>query len=290
MVCYAPSDRGARWYTWGPATSGNAAVLGEMFKDFNDTKSPKLQAFLFSLKVLAAVIALSIIWEFAIEEWLFPSTQEDAKPESFEDHLEYILTVTAFTCIALFAPTVALYRYIERRNEADRQIRHMATHDALTGMPNRNLIFDRLGHAMRQAHRYKKRLAVLFIDLDGFKTVNDLLGHDAGDHVLQTVAARLKQGLRETDTVGRFGGDEFIAIITDVTDPDTVDAIIAKLKHHIAQHIEFADQHITLDASIGFAVYPDQAVTADDLIKFADQAMYEDKHNLPSLAQHSASA
>lgn len=258
-----------------------------MLKDFNATKHPGLQAILFSFKVFLLVAILSIIWEFGVEDDLMALANDEIPPETVREHIEYIATVSAFAFIALIAPTYTLYRYIQQRDTAEDQARHLATHDPMTNLPNRTLLFDRLDQAISQEHRHGGKLAVLFIDLDGFKGVNDLLGHNAGDFILTTTAQRLKAMLRETDTVARFGGDEFVAIITEVKDTAKLQRLMDKLRNEIAKPAQFDGKSVTVGASIGHAVYPDDATIPDDLIVKADRSMYEDKNREPDPVMHS---
>lgn len=157
------------------------------------------------------------------------------------------------------------------------EISHSAEHDSLTGLPNRTLFRDRLGQAIALAGRHNKKAAVLFLDLDGFKHVNDSLGHPTGDKLLQSVAGRLETCVRSIDTVSRQGGDEFVVLLRDMDKPEAA-AIIADrmLKAVKAAHdIDGSTLHIT--TSIGISVFPDDGLTADTLIKNADTAMYQAK-------------
>jgi len=253
-------------------------AFGAMLRDFNSKNHPGLQAIVFSLKVMLIVAALAFIWQFGIaSDW---RTFANAAPptNAFEGHMRYVVTITSFAFMALVAPTYTLYRYIIRRDRAEAQIKHMATHDTLTNIPNRNLFFDRLSYAMAHANRQGEKLAVLFIDLDGFKTVNDLWGHDAGDHLLKTTADKLVMTLRESDTVARFGGDEFVAILTNVKDATKIEDVVDKLKSEIATTTTFETKTISVGASIGFAVYPDHSEEMDQLLCLADRSMYDDKN------------
>ncbi|HEY9079971.1 GGDEF domain-containing protein [Magnetovibrio sp.] len=248
-----------------------------MFQDFNSTNHPILQAIAFSLKVIIVVAALAFVWQFGISDNWRAFSATSIPPETFRAHMSFVLIITSFAFLALIAPTYTLYRYIIRRDLAEAQIKHMATHDTLTNVPNRNLFFDRLELAMASANRHREKLAVLFIDLDGFKAVNDRLGHDAGDHILKTTAKRLVGALRDSDTVARFGGDEFVAILTDVKDAAKVDAVVQKLKAEIAAETVFESKTISVGVSIGAAVYPDHSVNMDKLVCMADRSMYNDK-------------
>lgn len=253
-----------------------------MLRDFNAKSHPAFQAVAFSLKVMALIAALAYTWEFVIKSHfpIFSDSLHDSRP--IEERFRYVIAMAFFGFVALIAPTYTLYRYIVRRDVAEAQIKHMATHDVLTNIPNRCLFFDRLEHAIANAKRHKQKLAVLFVDLDGFKAVNDSLGHDAGDHVLKTAAARLTRILRETDTVARFGGDEFAAILTEVNDAAKIDDVINKLKAEISKSFEFKSKTLRVEASIGYALYPDDSHNVDQLVCLADRSMYVDKKRHPT--------
>jgi diguanylate cyclase (GGDEF)-like protein/PAS domain S-box-containing protein len=170
-----------------------------------------------------------------------------------------------------------LGRVIER-GRAEEQIMHLATHDLLTNLPTMRLAMDRLSSAINIARRHKKSAAVMFIDLDGFKAVNDTLGHDAGDYVLKQVAQRMLSCVRETDTVARVGGDEFLIITTEINTPDNVVQIAEKVIRLVPQPIIFKGQKAVVTTSIGIALFPDHSKNMDKLIKLADEAMYKVKN------------
>jgi diguanylate cyclase (GGDEF)-like protein/PAS domain S-box-containing protein len=169
------------------------------------------------------------------------------------------------------------YRDITERKKAEEQIQYLVTHDLLTDLPSLRFAKDRLSVALNMARRYKKAVAVMFIDLDGFKDVNDTLGHDAGDYVLQQVAKRLLSCVRETDTVTRVGGDEFLIIATEINAPENVAQIAEKVFHLVSQPILFNGRQAVVSASIGIALFPDDGIDMDQLIKKADEAMYRIK-------------
>ena len=158
------------------------------------------------------------------------------------------------------------------------ELYHRATHDALTGLANRALYFDRLRQTLAQAKRYAERVAVLNIDMDGLKPINDSLGHRAGDAAIREVAARLAQGCRQSDTVARLGGDEFGLILSRVDNPSVVEQYCHRLADRIGKDpLEFDEHRLPLGASIGYAVFPDHGDDPDMLVHRADQAMYEVK-------------
>ena len=167
---------------------------------------------------------------------------------------------------------------ITERKLAEAQIHHLATHDGLTDLPSLSLAKDRLSMALGMARRNKTALAVMFIDLDGFKTVNDTLGHDAGDHVLSQVAQRLLSCARETDTVARVGGDEFLLISTGLHAAENATQIAEKVIRLVSQPVIINGRQAVVSTSIGIALYPDHGEEMDRLIKQADEAMYRIKN------------
>lgn len=171
----------------------------------------------------------------------------------------------------------ALFNDITHIRENEDQIRKLAYYDALTQLPNRRLLEDRLEHGLRHAHRHQQRLAVLFLDLDHFKQVNDSLGHAAGDELLLEVSRRMAARLREDDTLARFGGDEFIVLLPDVIDIEEVTAIARRLLEVVGQAVCLNDQHFRVGGSLGISLYPDDASNAEQLLQHADAAMYRAK-------------
>jgi diguanylate cyclase len=171
------------------------------------------------------------------------------------------------------------------RHEFERDLRkgsehndYLAHHDSLTGLPNRLLFVDRLGHALDLARRSLSRCAVLFIDLDGFKSVNDGLGHDCGDQLLQVLAARMRRALRRSDTLARLGGDEFVVVMEEsVSSRDDARNLAEKLLEVAASPVSTHRGVAQVSASIGIAVYPEDGGDAAALISAADQAMYSAK-------------
>lgn len=172
----------------------------------------------------------------------------------------------------------AILRQRARRSvsayRAEREVRHLAYHDTLTGLPNRRLFLERLERALVRARRYGTVVALMFIDLDGFKAVNDNFGHEAGDLLLKRVASALQTAVRSSDTVARFGGDEFNILIEDVAQPGEVRGIAEKLSATLGRSANLEHAGGRVGASIGVAVFPEDALDAAALIKCADQAMY----------------
>jgi len=166
---------------------------------------------------------------------------------------------------------------ISDRKRAEDRYQHLATHDALTDLPNRALLLDRLGHAIRNAERQHSHVAVLFIDLDGFKAVNDSYGHQAGDELLRAVALRLTAAVRDADTVARLGGDEFVVVLEAWYTLDEVSAIADKLRQALLPVFELGGRSIQQLASIGISVYPDDGLDSATLLDKADRVMYRAK-------------
>lgn len=154
---------------------------------------------------------------------------------------------------------------------------HASFHDALTGLPNRALFNDRLEHGLAQAKRHGFTLAVMFVDLDGFKAINDLHGHAVGDALLQSVADRLKENTREDDTVSRYGGDEFLYLLMSIDDDTHVLKIAEKIAASIQKPCALSVGDVVVKSSIGISLYPKDGTSAADLIENADKAMYRAK-------------
>ncbi|MFZ1982614.1 MAG: EAL domain-containing protein [Smithella sp.] len=163
---------------------------------------------------------------------------------------------------------------ITERKEAERKIQYQATHDALTGLPNRLMFSQLLNQAIKSARRYKRQFAVLFLDLDRFKIINDTMGHDAGDELLQEIAARLKNTLRAVDITARLGGDEFVILIDEVSDSNNVAIVAHKILNSIIKSLTIMKQECRVTASIGISIYPKDAEDEQSLMKNADMAMY----------------
>ncbi|MDB5760410.1 MAG: hypothetical protein JWM30_3699, partial [Burkholderia sp.] len=167
---------------------------------------------------------------------------------------------------------------ISAKKQADERIWHHANFDTLTGLPNRRLFRDRLDQEVRKAARSGQQVALLFIDLDRFKQVNDLLGHDAGDLLLAQCANRLKSCVRESDTVARLGGDEFTVILTAPESPARVEHVCQKILHTLESPFPIGKEVAYMSGSIGVTLYPNDATTSEELIRKADQAMYAAKN------------
>ncbi len=168
-------------------------------------------------------------------------------------------------------------RDITERRSAEARIEFLAHHDALTGLPNRVLLRDRFQHALAVAERTRARVAMLFLDLDNFKVVNDTLGHAAGDQLLLSVVGRLSDCVRDSDTISRQGGDEFILLLNEIPDLERAEHIAGHILSKLAEPVEIDGHVLNASCSIGIAVYPEDGKTFDDLLQKADAAMYNAK-------------
>ncbi|MEQ1556487.1 MAG: diguanylate cyclase, partial [Gallionella sp.] len=168
---------------------------------------------------------------------------------------------------------------VSEKKELERKIEYLAYHDVLTGLPNRALFNDRMRQTVSQARRDKAGFALCFVDLDGFKAINDTHGHAAGDQLLKQVASRLRVCVREVDTVARLGGDEFVILLRDANAETALAQIAQKIIEQLARAFELSVGAVNISASIGLSRYPSDASSADKLMRCADEAMYRAKHS-----------
>ncbi|HYD96357.1 MAG TPA: EAL domain-containing protein [Noviherbaspirillum sp.] len=177
---------------------------------------------------------------------------------------------------------------ITRHKDYEEQLRRQALHDALTGLPNRLLLMDRMTQAIAAADRSGEVFHVLFFDLDRFKYVNDTLGHDAGDELLKTITARMGECARKGDTLARLGGDEFVLMLEGIGDDDAVAALVSRIMQRICEPVLLGTQEVSVTCSIGISVYPRDARDPFTLLKYADTAMYHAKEKGRNGVQHYA--
>lgn len=213
-----------------------------------------------------------VIAEQSTSRGRFTHTFASGKGERFEYLLAPVLDENLHT-----EATVCISRDITEQALAEEKIWHNAHHDLLTGLPNRRLLLDRLDQEVKHANRSNLPLAILFMDLDGFKQVNDLLGHDAGDGLLSDVAKRLRDCVREEDTVARLGGDEFTVIVTGARQREDVELVAQAIIGALGLPFPLPQQPVQISVSIGIACYPQDAASPSDLLVAADQAMYQAK-------------
>lgn len=169
---------------------------------------------------------------------------------------------------------IGIFSLLSEQKNTEARLRELANSDPLTGLINRNLFMDRAAQALVTARRSQNKTAILFLDLDSFKPINDSLGHSAGDQVLREIAQRMRDSVRGSDTVARFGGDEFVILLTGLRDADEAGVVADKLIHAISQPLEYNGVECRVGASIGISVCPDNAETVDALVQYADIAMY----------------
>lgn len=174
---------------------------------------------------------------------------------------------------------VAIFSDISEVKSSEERITWLAHHDSLTGLPNRVLLRERLDMSLSLAQRERQALAVLLVDLDGFKTVNDSLGHHSGDELLKVVAQRLKDVVRSSDTVSRMGGDEFVVLLPGLRDGSETLRVVANVHAAVATPIHLGAREMTMTASIGISMFPDDGTTLDELLSHADAAMYTAKES-----------
>jgi len=193
-------------------------------------------------------------------------------------HLQHISAVR--DALGQVVQYVAFFSDITAKREQEARLNHMAHFDALTGLPNRLLYADRLQQAMAQVARREQQLALAFVDLDGFKAINDNHGHDAGDHLLITLARRMRLALREVDTLARIGGDEFAAVIVDLNDVRDCEPLLQRLLAAASQPVIFGSEVLQVSASVGVTYYPQRTdLDSQQLLRQADVAMYQAKHS-----------
>lgn len=188
-----------------------------------------------------------------------------------------VSTNSLFDKEGAYAGALGMITDITERKQAEETIRYQAYHDLLTGVANRTLFMDRLSLEIAQARRHRAKLAVLFLDLDRFKNINDSLGHAAGDRLLMEVASRLRNCLRASDTIARIGGDEFAIVLPDIADTDSAARIAQELRMILDQSYHFDGHEFHITASIGISMYPDDSEYPEMLLKNADVAMYHVK-------------
>lgn len=247
IVCTAYSD-----YSWEAAISelGHSDGLLFLKKPFDE------------VEVLQGAHAMARKW------WLQRAVNERV------DDLEGIVKVRTRE---LEARNALLEREISERQRVEEQFRYLATHDSLTGLANRVLLYDRLRHAIDQAQRYKHPVGVALIDLDAFKPVNDRWGHQVGDMLLREVAERLKELTRQSDTIARMGGDEFVAVLERLNDAAEAEIIAGRITEGLRRPFSIDGHAIEIEGSVGLAVFPEDAEDAESLLKGADAAMYRAK-------------
>ena len=224
------------------------------------------------------VLATQIFFiTIAFNHYPFPFMVDEGNVE-INESIDWVIAYIAILSIAVIYETMNMRLKNERDTERARY-QFMATHDALTGLPNRVLFLDRLNNTMLRSQRSKQGFSLLYIDLDGFKPINDNFGHNAGDEVLVTISRHIEQSLREADVVARLGGDEFAIILEGCSDHETINAMTNKIADSISKPITIGEETLSLGASIGTSIYPQDGTEADKLIQAADNNMYHLKRS-----------
>lgn len=188
-----------------------------------------------------------------------------------------------FGALVVILGAGAVWQYLQVRRimyleaQAKQRIRHMAEHDPLTDLPNRRQLQSKLDLAIAFAKRSGKMVAVMFIDLDGFKAVNDSMGHQAGDDLLKEVAQRLRHGTRDSDLVARMGGDEFVVVLSEIDSRDDATVLASKLNELIAKPITIDGKSVRISTSIGISIFPENGKSGEELLGKADDAVYQAK-------------
>ena len=223
--------------------------------------------------------------EFYKQMWQSILTHGHWQGEIWDRHKDGGIYVKAINIHVLRHKDESVYRYVAQfsditeQKQKDELIQWQANYDPLTSLPNRRLFHDRLNQAVKMAHRTKFPIALLFIDLDHFKEINDTMGHAIGDALLMEAAIRINGCVREADTVSRLGGDEFTVILPEIGDTAQAKRIAHKIVEEMARPFFFVNNEngYHISASVGVAIYPDDAGTTDALLRCADNAMYSAK-------------
>lgn len=227
------------------------------------------------------IIFMTHIVMIGIDRWIFEFPQMLDTREMLTHHIAHWV-VTYFAIIFLMLIFESITRRLKQERDAERdRYAYLAAHDPLTGLANRSMFDDQLTRALANCERNRNIVGLMVIDLDGFKPVNDTLGHDAGDLVLRTIAERLKNLLRKTDTIARLGGDEFAVIVENVLAPPGVEIVAERIIAEINLPYDGLPPGVKIGASIGIAMYPNDTRDENKLRVFADRAMYAAKsqHN-----------
>jgi diguanylate cyclase (GGDEF)-like protein/PAS domain S-box-containing protein len=214
---------------------------------------------------------------FTPDHQAFRTALADRRPRSFEHFSPDLNRWQEVRLFPLAGGTSVYLHDITESKLAEEKILKLALYDMLTGLPNRNMLQQRLTQAIQRRRRKDERCAVLFLDLDGFKTINDSLGHEAGDRVLVEVAKRLRNCIRDSDTAARLGGDEFILLLEGFRPPENIHSAAHRILMAVAEEIHHHDLSLNVTASIGISFFPEDGRTVEDLLKAADTAMYHGK-------------
>lgn len=214
----------------------------------------------------------------AEQHYYFQALKQVTSDDIDTSLLSKLFLAALLTGLLLLSYLRAIYRIERERVELTEKLHHKAFHDELTGVGNRTLIIDRLSHAIGQASRSGRKLAVLFLDLDRFKAVNDNHGHEVGDVLLQRFCARLSAAVRDSDTIGRLGGDEFVVILEQIKDPADAEVLANTLHADLCEPYIYQGRVLNIGVSIGIAYYPEDGTNCRQLLQKADEYMYGRKY------------
>ena len=268
--------------------SGEQANYSQLIPDSEELEEREVRLQNNSWDQVKRYTVASQLYEFPLAVVLGLSEQEQIQG-AIELKRVYLLRASAAS-ITIMLITIILLRLslqlkqsrkkaLEEHIAHAQKVEHLAFHDSLTGLPNRSFFSQLLSHGTAEAKRYERRLALLFLDLDRFKIINDTLGHDAGDELLKEVARRLTEALRETDTVARLGGDEFVVLLPEMNDEKQLSAVAKKILSAVGKPFHLAGQDLRVTVSIGISVFPLDGEDEQTLLKNADIAMYHAKEN-----------
>lgn len=227
---------------------------------------------------------------FSVVKWVFDNREskviEVRVPRPDGDRYYITTAKPLLDKQGIVTSVICISKEITERKVMEDRLAHMAQYDALTDLPNRALFSDRLQHAITQATRDKTRLAVMSLDLDQFKPINDTFGHGTGDQLLQAVAGRMQDCMRESDTIGRIGGDEFVILLPTIDDQRDAILVAEKVRQSLEQPFDLPGHHgLRISSSLGIAIYPDHGTDEGQLSKNADSALYLAKAQGRNLVQ-----
>lgn len=269
---------------------------------FGGTQSPTYHLLIMvpAMAGLVGSIVLSVSWGVAVLAfWLAVLAAERSgfqflqiiTPENHNLAMMLSFSAMAVALVSIIIIYAEMNKALRRNLQStNAELRHLSTHDQLTRLPNRRFYDERIGLALRRAADHKTLTALLFLDLDNFKIINDTYGHGTGDMLLTTIAQRIEETLRETDLIARLGGDEFAAVLEDVRSPEEVTRIAHKLSQAIEQPITVRQRQLNFSVSIGISIFPLDGRQQHELEEKADKAMYLAKKRGISVALHSLEA
>ena len=261
---------------------GTNGPVEPLFSPMSITPPPRTPLFEFENEQLRAWIRVGSIMPMGWLRIEHKATQSDSALRELQNQLLTLSLVSGLVLITVLILVLRKTHDLFQEHAAgllatQQVLENVAYHDGLTRLPNRHLLMDRLRQSLASAQRHGNRLALCFIDLDGFKQVNDQYGHEAGDHLLIEIAHRLVAGVREVDTVARLGGDEFVLLLPDLDSQEGIETLLSRLLQAVTEPVAYGAARLQVGMSIGIALYPDHADSSDSsdgLIERADQAMY----------------